>query len=147
MPAKKTREFITADASLEQADRTSPALKELMHGQHSGAGHAEDELREEHYKGHHIAIKTTYEVKVDGKLFPASLGVSNAGNVQYHGIPNVGFASAMDLMRCIIDQFPEEFSKKAKTTPEAHHDHAGHDHGMPAAGAKKKKARSKTAGQ
>jgi len=115
MPTRTKGEAITADASLVQAQKSSPVLKKLSSGHDGGHGHAGDEVREEDYKGHRIVIKTTYEVKVDGKKFNAPLGVSNAGNVHYHGIPNVGFASAIDLMKCVIDQFPEEFIKKAPT--------------------------------
>ena len=135
-------EAILADASLAQSQKTAPALKKMME-QHQHHGHAEQSIREDEYKGHHIVIKTTYEVTVDGKPFRTKLGVSNAGNVQYHGIPNVGFASAVELMRCVIDQFPAEFPKaKAKKKPapkkpvpptgghdHGTHDHATHDHG------------------
>lgn len=148
MPPRTKRKVITADASLAQAKKSSPALKALLSNQH-GHGHAENQLREEYYNGHHIVIKTTYEVTVDGKMFHASLGVSNSGNVQYHGIPNVGFASAMDLMRCVIDQFPEEFTKpeKVKSANRGEQDHAVHDHGMHEMSRKKvKKPRAQTAG-
>lgn len=99
--------------------------------QHQGHGHAEQSVREDHYNGHHIIIKTSYDIRVDGKKFSAALGVSNTGNVQYHGVPNVGFASAVDLMRCVIDQFPEDFPKVAsakKQSGPGDHNHTSHDH-------------------
>jgi hypothetical protein len=67
-------------------------------------------MREAHYKGHHITIKTTYEITIDGKPFMGTLEVSNAGTVQYHGMPTAGFASALDLVKSVIDVFPDEFA-------------------------------------
>lgn len=125
MEKRSKGEAVQADASLEQAKKSSPLFKKLLAGHQGGHGHdPDDSVREDHHKGHHIVIKTNYEVKVDGKRFTAPLDVSNAGTVQYHGIPTMGFASAIDLMRCIIDQFPEDFPGKArkKEPPKADHD-------------------------
>lgn len=124
----KTKDVeITADASLVQAKKSIVALKKLSGGHHGGHVHAGDDTREEEYKGHRIVIKTTYEVKVDGKKFNATLSATNDGNVNYHGIPNASFASAIDLMKRVIDQFPSEFKKKkskgAPTDFEQEHDH------------------------
>ena len=125
MARRTKRDVITSDASLEQARRTSPVLKRLLRAQHNGH-HSNGSVREAHYKGHHIVIKTTYDVKVDGKPFNAPLNVSNTGNVEYHGMPNVGFASAIDLMRSVIDLFPGEFAKKGRRPPAGHHHAARH---------------------
>ena len=129
--AKRSKdEAVQADAGLEQAKKSSPLFKKLLASHQGGHVHDHgDSVREAHHKGHHIVIKTTYEVKVDGKKFTAPLGVSNAGTVQYHGIPNMGFASAIDLMKCIIDQFPEDFPGKArkKNPPKDDHDLHGHE--------------------
>jgi hypothetical protein len=38
------------------------------------------------------------------------LGVTNAGMVHYHGMPAAGFASALDLVKSVIDTFPDEFA-------------------------------------
>ena len=128
--AKRSKgEVVQADASLEQAIKSSPLFKKLLASHQGGHGHDHgDSLREEHHKGHHIVVKTTYEVTVDGKKFTAPLGVSNAGTVQYHGIPNMGFASAIDLMKRIIDQFPEDFPGKARKKNPPTEDHALHGH-------------------
>ena len=67
-------------------------------------------MREADYNGHHITIKTTYEIKIDGKPFMGTLDVSNAGTVHYHGMPTAGFASALDLVKSVIDVFPDEFA-------------------------------------
>lgn len=111
--AKRTRgKAVTADASLEQAKKSGPLFKKLLTNRTGGHDH-DMSVREVHYKGRHIAIKTTYEVKVDGRKFDAALGVSDRGQVHYHGMPNVAFDSAIDLMKSVVDQFPEAFPKKA----------------------------------
>ena len=119
---------ITADASLATAQQNAAYFKKLL----TGMTHGDDSVREIDYKGHHVVVKTTYEVTIDGKPFHAGLGVTNEGDVHYHGMPNVGFASAIDLVKAVIDTFPGEFGKgKGGGGGEDHggHDHAGHDHG------------------
>ena len=125
---------VEADAGLEQARKASRQFKGLLSRQQAGHGHHhEASIREDHYKGHHIVIKTTYTVTVDGKPFKAALEVANSGRVQYHAIPNVGFTSAIDLMRSVIDQFPGDFKKSGGGTGgtgghDDHGEHGGHDH-------------------
>ena len=130
MANRRKGEGVQADASLDQAKRSSPLFKKLLAEHQGGHGHDHgSSVREEHHKGHHIVIKTHYEVTIDGKRFTAPLDVSNAGTVQYHGIPTMGFASALDLMKCIIDQFPEDFPGKArkKNPPKDDHDLHGRE--------------------
>src|SRR5438105_1541321 len=42
--------------------------------------------READYKGHHITVRTKYEVEVDGKPLMGHMGVTDAGSVHYHAI-------------------------------------------------------------
>jgi len=70
--------------------------------------------REVDYKGHHIVIKTTYEIDVDGHAVTGHIDVSNEGQIAYHGIPNVSFDSAVDLVKSLIDHFPDDFQPGAK---------------------------------
>ena len=100
---------ITADASAAQAKKNAAYFAKLLKSM--SMGHGMRSMREAEYQGHHITIKTTYQVKIDGRLFKGELGVSNAGTVHYHGMPNTGFASALDLVKCVIDVFPDEFAK------------------------------------
>lgn len=129
MSKRRKAEAVQADASLEQARKTSPLFKKLLTSHQGMAGHDHSpSVRQEHYKGHHIVVKTTYEVTIDGKTFAAPLDVSNAGTVQYHGMPNVGFPSALDLLKCIIDQFPDEFPTGRDEQPAESAQHQGHAH-------------------
>jgi hypothetical protein len=67
-------------------------------------------LREAEYKGHHIVVRTTYEIRVDGSPVTGHMAVTNDGQVHYHPVPNVGFASAIDLVKQLIDVFPDDFA-------------------------------------
>jgi hypothetical protein len=110
---------ITADPSLAQAKKTSAVFKALLrnpHGQHTAS------VREDHYKGHRIVIRTSYDIEIDGKKFHGNLDVSNSGTVQYHGIPNVSSNSAVELIRLVIDTFPDDFTGK----PAKDHSHDTH---------------------
>ena len=68
-----------------------------------------ESVREADYKGHHIVVRTTYRIEVDGKPVTGHVAVSDDGQVHYHPIPNVRFASALDLVRYAIDVFPRGF--------------------------------------
>ena len=95
----------------------------------------EASIREADYKDHHIVIRTTYEITVDGKALRGHMGVDNAGQVHYHPVPNASFASAVDLVKNLIDTFPDDFKQRSKTGGAAHHEH---DDSMPGmAGTKK----------
>lgn len=65
--------------------------------------------RETDYKGHHIVVRTKYEVEVDGKPLMGHMGVNDSGSVHYHPVPNLTFPSALDMVRKIIDVFPDDF--------------------------------------
>ncbi len=77
-------------------------------------------VRQDDYRGHHIVIHTTYRIEVDGRLVTGHLGVTNDGRVHYHAVPNLSFPSAVDLVRRLIDTFPDEFERS---------DGTGHDLG------------------
>lgn len=133
----KLKDYVQADASLAQAKKSSPKFRKLLKQGHGAHG----SLREIEYKGHHITIRTTYEVRVDGKKFNAPLDVSMVGEVSYMGLPNVSFGSAMDLMRAVIDQFPDAFAK-GSVRGGNNQDHSSHEHSH---GMKKTRKASKKA--
>jgi hypothetical protein len=134
---------VEADAGLEQAKKSSPKFKKLLQEGHAGHG-GHGSVREIEYKGHRITIRTTYEVRVDGKKFDAPLDVSMAGEVSYMGLMNVSFGSAMDLMKAVIDQFPDAFGKGSSGGGgSGHPGHSGHGmrRGMKSARKASKKAK------
>ena len=113
---------ISADSSAAQAEKTAPYFKKLMDDMHMHGGM--DSVREADYNGHHIVVRTAYTITIDGKPFDAGLDVTNGGHVHYHGMPNVGFASAIDLMKTVIDTFPDDFGPGAGAQQPQSHDHA-----------------------
>jgi hypothetical protein len=64
------------------------------------------------HKGHEVSIATKYEVKIDGRVVHLPLIVTQDGQVQSHAIPNYSLSSAVDIVKTIIDLFPEDFEKK-----------------------------------
>lgn len=89
-----------------------------------GHRHATSEtIREADYEGHHITIHTTYQIEVDGTPVTGHMGVTDDGNVHYHPIPNMSFASAIDMVKQLIDVFPDDFTA-ARGKPAAHGGHA-----------------------
>jgi hypothetical protein len=102
---------ISADASLAQARKSVLYFKKLLRAMDMGSGMSS--VREAEHNGHHIMIKTTYKITIDGRPFKGQLGVTNGGSVHYEGVPNAGFASALDLVKTVIDTFPDEFAKNA----------------------------------
>lgn len=85
------------------------------------AGHAEHDkgpfqsIREVEYKGHKITIYTQYEIRVDGEPFSGHIYVDNTGKVSTHALPAYSFVSAVDLVKKIIDEFPDDFAIKKKS--------------------------------
>ena len=122
----RSSQKIVADTSLAQARKNSAYFKRLLRAADS-SHHSGTSIRETHHNGHHITIKTTYEVRVDGKVFDGALLVANSGDVHYHAIPTVGFPSAVDLMKCVIDVFPDDFRSPSHKSGEHHaSEHGGH---------------------
>lgn len=94
-----------------------------LNGEHTAhKGHAKGALestREAEHRGHHIVIRTRYEIEVDGRPLTGHVAVDNDGQVVCHALPNYTFMSAVDLVKKLIDEYPEEFPgrkgrKKAK---------------------------------
>ncbi|WP_457032682.1 hypothetical protein [Kitasatospora sp. P5_F3] len=81
-------------------------------------------VREDAYQGHRIVITTTYEITVDGRPLPAHVGVSNDGEVHCHALPAYQVRSAVDIVRALIDNFPDDFPE-ADGGP-GHGEHGGH---------------------
>ena len=72
--------------------------------------HMSESVREADYKGHHIVIRTTYDIRVDGIRVTGHMGVTDDGQVHYHPVPNLSFASAVDMVKRLVDVFPDDFA-------------------------------------
>ncbi|MDR4479406.1 MAG: hypothetical protein R3B37_06605 [Nitrospira sp.] len=108
MPAKRTAMPPTAASIASYVERNAAHVKQTQQHRH----HAADSLREATYQGHHIVVRTHYEIEVDGRSLIGHMGVTNDGHVHYHPVPNMSFASAIDLVKELINIFPDDFTKK-----------------------------------
>ena len=90
---------------------------------HDHEGPAET-VREADHNGHHIVIRTSYSIEVDGRAVTGHLAVGNDGRVTYHAVPNLSFESAVDLVKRLIDAFPDDFD-----APGGGGGHGGHGDG------------------
>ncbi len=101
------------------SDLLAYSYKQLKAGKPVSAGHAEHDkgpfqsVREIEYNGHKITIRTQYEIRVDGKALGGHIYVDNTGKVSTHALPAYSFASAVDLVKKMVDTFPDNFIKKS----------------------------------
>ena len=87
-------------------------------------------IRKADHAGHKIEIRTEYQITVDGKsLTIPHLSVGNDGQLVCHALPNYVFASAVDLVKAIIDAYPDEFAKRPRKPPPEPPDHDDHGGG------------------
>jgi hypothetical protein len=103
--------------------QNSGRLKKILGGMHHHG--PATSVREADYKGHHIQVRTTYEIQVDGTPVSGQFLVTDEGQVQCHALPNYTFLSALDLVKALIDAFPEDFQHSGDGG------HPGHGGGMP----------------
>lgn len=92
------------------------------HGKHEATS-----VRELTHKGHTVKIITTYRVEVDGKPAEMHLSVDEDGQVFTHATPFVTYASAVDLMKAVMEAYPDD----AFSASDAQGDQSGapdHDH-------------------
>jgi hypothetical protein len=114
----KRDEFARAsdpESLVQHVRDNAPVLRQTQHAH----GEAMETVREDTYRGYHIVVRTSYHIEVDGVTVEGHLGVTNDGQVHYHAVPNLSFASAVDLVKQLIDTFPEDFQPKS----------SGHEHG------------------
>ena len=104
--------------SVKSRDLLADAYSKLSKGRPVSAGHAahpmghHESIREIDYDGHHVSIVTRYEIKVDGKPITGHVYVDNDGKVSTHALPAYSFASTVDMVKKLIDAFPDNFGKK-----------------------------------
>ena len=55
------------------------------------------------HRGHEVEIVTRYQVTIDGEAWDQHLEVLPDGSVTYHGLPQYAVASAVELIRTVID--------------------------------------------
>ena len=124
MPSQNQVSRPTMKSISSYVAKHAPQVEEAQRHQHE----ASETVREADYEGHHIVVRTTYQIEVDGVPVTGHLGVTDDGQVHYHPLPNMSFASALDMVRQLIDVFPDDFAHKGVMAA----DHDGHEgHGAP----------------
>src|SRR6185437_11280165 len=126
MPSKNPIERPTVNSIDSYVKKHASHVGETQGHQHPTS----ETIREADYEGHHIVIRTTYQIEVDGKPVTGHMGVTDDGKVHYHPVPNISFASALDMVKQLINIFPDDFNNIAdrSTAAEEHATpaHEGH---------------------
>jgi len=89
---------------------TPKKLASYVAGLREPTGYDHGTIREDNHNGHRIIIRTTYDIEVDGRRVLLPLSVDNEGRVHCHSLPSYQFGSAMDMVKTLIDNFPEDFA-------------------------------------
>jgi len=88
--------------------------------------HGDTTVREFTHNGHVVRVITTYRVEVDGQPIQTHLSADEDGQVFTHATPFVTYASAVDLMRAVLDAYPDAFSGHEGSSDQDHgHEHRG----------------------
>lgn len=100
-------------------------------GHHAGHGTS---VRETVHSGHRILLETIYRVTIDGREVDLGITVDDAGQVHCHSLPTYQFASALDMVKTLVDQFPDDFrgSRPGGKTGHAHRATGKHAANRPA---------------
>lgn len=69
-------------------------------------------VRKAEHRGNLIELKTSYEISINGEPLNVHIGVLNDGKVHCHSIPNYSSASGIDLIKAIIDAFPDDYPSR-----------------------------------
>lgn len=142
MVTRRDNALPTPESIASYVAKNAEQVKQIQ--QHPG-DHGTRSVRQAEYKGHRIVVRTHYEIEVDGKPVMGHVGVTNDGQVHYHPVPNVSFASAVELVERLIDIFPDDFSKTRPASKPV--DTGGHGGHQGHAAAAKAKPRSQKAGK
>jgi hypothetical protein len=129
MDLDRLDEAVSPEEQAAAVEQYHARLQQLTDAHHH---HGEQSVREVTYGQHRIRIATTYDIEVDGQPVTGHLLVTNEGTVHYHAIPNQEFASAVDMVKRMIDLAPDQFPDPPvtgdHTEPLTEHEHHHGDH-------------------
>ena len=101
----------------------------LPHPHHHDEGDGSIEtLRKDEHEGHRILIRTIYRIEVDGKTLWVPLSLDNDGQLHCHSLPNYQSPSAVDMVKRLIDNFPDDFKgpRRARKRPPGRRKNSAH---------------------
>ena len=100
-----------------------------------GMEHELTSVRMAEHNGHQIKITTTYQIEIDGRPTHLHAMVDNDGKLFCHTTPYVEYQSAVDLVKALMDRFPESFMPEDNRVDELHEPtegeaagHGSHEH-------------------
>lgn len=116
----KTRRSKTTK-TLTGVQQVKPAISDPHAGHHEGHSVVISGARDTQHRGHEIVVRTSYEITVDGQPFGGHVELDHAGRLYTHACPYQDFASALDMMKHIIEAYPDAFaSTNGNCHQEAH---------------------------
>lgn len=108
-------------------DVVSEGVRTLRRGMtegHAGGHGTTTSVRTAEHRGHTIELITHYEIRVDGRPVEIPLHVDNDGRVTCHAVPNYQSVSGVDVVKKVIDAYPDSFQDPGGGQP--HGEHGGH---------------------
>ena len=124
MPTSRSTMRSTPKSIASYVKKNAKHVKKAQKHTHQSS----ESVRVADYRGHHIVVRTHYEIEVDGRVVMGHMGVSNDGQVHYHPVPNLSFASAVDLVKQLIEIFPDDFGSRGHRTHRRKTNATGHGH-------------------
>ena len=119
---KLAADFAARDYAADGAE-----LEDEPHEHHHGHGEPAEThghgggVRRFTHLGHEVEIVTRYEVTIDGEPWDQHLEVMPDGSVTYHGLPQYAVASAVELLRTVIEygyEVPEDLREAFRAARE-----------------------------
>lgn len=98
--AARLEEEVGRASTREESDGGDPPTDGSGHGAH---GEHQAGVRAFEYRGHTVRIRTRYEIHIDDEIWNQDVLVDDDGTVHYHGLPQYSVASAVDLLKGVID--------------------------------------------
>ena len=118
MPNSHAGHGSSEPASNRGGDRIAEIYQALQQGEAvEGPGHGahlQMSVRAFTYEGHKVEIETMYTLRVDGREVMPHMSVAEDGRVACHALPAYSFVSAVDLVKQLIDTFPDDFRKRRR---------------------------------
>ena len=114
VPVVSARPRVSVDDAVNQSLDKGAQQQHLLASYHQSADqhaghHAPASVREAMHKGHRITLKTSNEVLIDGKPLDVHISVADDGSVHCHSVPNYSTASSINLLKVLIDAFPDDY--------------------------------------
>jgi len=107
-----------------QPDWIREKFPEYVHDNHMD--HALISVRSFSHGGHDIKITTSYQIEINGTQIQLHARVDNEGHLHCHTTPYESYSSATDLVKKLIDRYPESFMNLQSSGEHLEHSHEGH---------------------